>query len=260
MKWKFRVLALMTTVLPAAVQAQTCLFSVGGLNRARTVFGPVHAECPGSIHSAPFGNWGASSPFGAKRNGNQFDGWCRNTWICDNQGKCRTECRDGWYEWNSCTDVSQYKAPNCTLYNAASCTQQVSSRGVNVLGTYYGQMAASCPYDSNGDGYCDSGGCRDFQGIWLGSSYMSLYELDPVCCDDLIQTVYYPATWAPLNCSPWGCPAAGSQWVNPNLYDSPPSPPKISAQFAIASNPAVFSDPGNNCAAYARIDPKYNCR
>ncbi len=244
----------------ACVQAQTCQFSIAGLNRARMVMGPVHAECPGTIHSAPFGNWGASSSFGAKRNGHQFDGWCRDKWVCDNYGNCKTDCQDGWYEWNSCTDVAQYKAPNCNLYNSANCTQQASATDVNVLGTYYGQVASSCPHDSDGDGYCDKGGCRDFQGVWLGSSYMSLYELDPICCDDLVQSVYFPATWVPLNCTPWVCPAAGSEWVNPNLYDSPKSPAKVSAQFAMVSNWGVFSDPKNTCAAYARIDPKYNCR
>jgi hypothetical protein len=129
-----------------------------------------------------------------------------------------------------------------------------------VLGTYTGQMASSCPYDTNGDGYCDAGGCKDFQGVYLQSAYMSLYELDPICCDDLVQTVYFPATWIPLSCTPWSCPAAGSQWVNPSGYDSPSSPAKIRAQFAIATNWGTFSDPNRNCARYAQMDPKYNCR
>ena len=59
---------------------QTCSFSIAGLNRSRVVMGPVHTECPGTLHSAPFWNWRASSSFGSKRNGNQFDGWCRNKW------------------------------------------------------------------------------------------------------------------------------------------------------------------------------------
>lgn len=261
MTWRIGVCVLLASAWAAvSAQAQICSFSIAGLNRDRAVTGPVHAECSGSIHSAPFGNWGASSPFGAKRNGHQFDGWCHYRWICDNYGSCTVDCTDKWYEWNSCTDQAQYKAPNCYLYNSANCTGQASTTDVNVLGTYYGAVQSSCPYDSNGDGYCDSGGCRDFQGIWLGSSYMSLYELDPICCDELVQSVYFPATWAPLNCTPWGCPAAGSDWVNPNMYDSPSWPPKVSAQFAMVSNWGVFSDPYNTCAAYARMDPKYNCR
>jgi len=260
MKWKHSACLLLAGAWAAASgQAQTCAFSIAGLNSARLVMGPVHAECPGSIHSAPFGNWGASSPFAAKRNGHQFDGWCRNSWVCDDWGNCKTDCKDGWYEWNSCTDTAQYQAPNCSLYNAASCTAQASTAGVNVLGTYYGAVPSTCPYDSDGDGFCDTGGCRDFQGIWLGSSYMTLYELDPICCDDLVQTIYFPATWVPLNCSPWGCAAAGSEWVSPNLYDSPSWPPKVGAQFAMVSNWGYFSDPYGACSGLAQVDPRYAC-
>jgi hypothetical protein len=222
MKWTNGITMLLAVAAAtSAGRAQTCDFSIAGLNRGRTVMGPVHSECPGGVHSAPFGNWGASSPFGTKRNGHQFDGWCRNRWIRDNYGNWKLECQDEWYEWNSCTDVTQYQPPNCSLYNSTSCTQQTSTRDVNVLGTYYGGVPASCPYDSDGDGYCDAGGCRDFPGIWLESSYMSLYELDPICCDELVQTVYFPATWVPLACTPWECAAAGSEWVSPNLYNSP---------------------------------------
>ncbi len=262
MKWRYAIaVALAAAWAAAAGQAQTCAFSIGGLNRERAVMGPVHAECPGGLHSAPFGNWGASSPFGSKRNGHQFDGWCHDRWVFDNDGNLRFDCRDDWYEWNSCTDIPQYQAPNCTLYNSENCSQQKSATDVNVLGTYYGEVSVSCPYDSDGDGYCDTGGCRGgFEGIWLGSSYMTLYELDPVCCDEVVQTVYFPATWIPLNCTPWYCPAAGSEWVSPNLYDSPSWPPKVNAQFAMASNYGVFVDRYNTCAWYAQMDPKYACQ
>ena len=261
MKWEHGIgMVLAVAWMAAEGQAQTCAFSIGGLNRERTVIGAVHSGCPGGIHSAPFGNWGASSPFGSKRNGHQFDGWCQNRWVCDNYGNWKYDCRDGWYEWNSCTDVAQYRPPNCSLYNSPTCSEQESATDVNVLGTYYGEVAATCPYDSDGDGYCDTGGCTDFQGIWLGSSYMTLYELDPICCDDLVQTVYFPATWIPLNCTPWYCPAAGSEWVSPNLYDSPAWPRKVNAQSAMASNYGVFLDRYDTCAWYAQIDPKYSCQ
>ncbi|MGH9720986.1 MAG: hypothetical protein ACRD8O_12295, partial [Bryobacteraceae bacterium] len=90
-------------LLPQTLPGQVCRLSVTGLNQARKVFGPVHAECQdasGVIHSAPFGNWGVSSNYGPKRNDHQFDGWCHNTRICDNDGSCRNNCSDGWYEWN----------------------------------------------------------------------------------------------------------------------------------------------------------------
>jgi hypothetical protein len=242
------------------VQAQSCNFSIGGLNKSRQVVGPVHAECPGGLHSAPFGNWGASSTFGSKRNGHQFDGWCRNMWFRDNEGNWKLDCRDGWYEWNSCTDVTRYRAPNCYLYNSANCTEQASTTGANVLGTIFGQAASSCPSDTNGDGYCDAGGCRDFQGIWLESSYMSLYELDPAGSDELVQTIYFPSTWIPLTCTPFSCGAAGSEWVDSNRYDSPAWPAIVKAQFAMADNWGVFSDPNRACAVLAQTQPKYNCR
>jgi hypothetical protein len=131
---------------------------------------------------------------------------------------------------------------------------------VNVLGTFYGQVGATCPYDTNGDGYCDTGGCRDFPGIYLAPSYMTLYELDPVTGDELVQTIYHPATWIALNCTPWNCPAAGSEWVNPTSWDSPAFPAKVRAQFAMVNNWGVFHDTNNICARYAQVNPKYNCR
>ncbi|MFN9300414.1 MAG: hypothetical protein ACK6DZ_22270, partial [Acidobacteriota bacterium] len=53
--------------------AQTCTFSTAGLNSWRKVMGPVNLECGGfTIHSAPFGNWGANSNFGLRNDGTQF--------------------------------------------------------------------------------------------------------------------------------------------------------------------------------------------
>lgn len=63
--WLYTVLACAWAV--GSVQAQACSFSIAGLNGERAVIGPVHPECPGSIHSTPFGNSGANSPFGSKR-------------------------------------------------------------------------------------------------------------------------------------------------------------------------------------------------
>lgn len=237
---------------------QVCTLSIGGLNRLRRVTGSIHAECPG-IHTAPFGNWGATSNFGQRRNGHQFDGWCHNSYVCDNWGNCRVDCTDGWYEWNSCTDIAQYQPPNCTLYNSATCTQQASTIDVDVLGTVYLRAQTSCPYDSNGDGICDKGGCKDIAGVTASNNYFSLYELDPICCDELVQSVYFPQTTAMLACAPRRCPAAGSAWVKPSFYDSPSWPPKVDGQVAIAVSSGTFSDPNGTCAYYARFDRRYNC-
>lgn len=241
-------LPLLVWALAAPALAQTCRLSVAGLNRNRAVAGPVNAECPGTpVHSSPFGNWGVSSNFGPKRNGHQFDGWCHDTRVCDNSGSCKTVCADGWYEWNSCTGDPLYRPPNPTLYNANNGTAQVSTTGVNVLGTIQVDVPVSCPVDSDGDGAPDKGGCADVKSYAGPQNFMSLYELDPVCCDDLIQTVYFPATPAPLNCDVWGCGPGGSEWVQPSSYDSPAAPAKVFAEFATAVNWGAFVDSNRMC-------------
>ncbi len=240
-------LLLFIGALPYAAPAQVCRLSVAGVNQARRVIGPVHAECPPSIHTPPFGNWGVASNFGQVIDGHQFDGWCRGTRVCDNFGSCRTNCSDGWYEWNSCTDTTQFQAPNCTLYNASNCTQQASTTGVNVHGSKNEDRPVSCPVDTNGDGVIDSGGCRDVILYSSGTNYMSLYELDPATGHDLIQTLYVPPVALPLTCTAWGCSPTGSEWLLPSFYNSPSSPAKVSAQLAVVVNSGTFINTGNRC-------------
>jgi uncharacterized protein (TIGR03437 family) len=224
--------------------AQVCRLSVAGLNRNRRVVGPISAECPDPLHTAPFGNWGVTSNFGPKRNGRQFDGWCHDTRICDNAGSCRNVCRDGWYEWNSCTTHPLFQAPNCTLYNADNCTAQVSSTDVNVLGTQTVDLPAACPA-SNGTNF-DRGGCAEVSSYSRSGNYMSMYELDPVTGDELIQSVYYPSIVVRLKCNAWGCPVSGSDWANPIAWQSP-AEPKVFAEMAIVVNSGAFLDPSNVC-------------
>ncbi len=228
------------------LSAQVCRLSVAGLNRERRVVGPVSAECPNPLHSSPFGNWGATSNFGEKRNGRQFEGWCREQRVCDNAGSCWTACRDGWLEWNSCTTHSLYAPPNCWLYNAAECTEQVSTSGVNVLGTQFVDLAVSCPRDTDGDGVADAGGCRDLRYYSHGVNFMSLYELDPGGRDELIQTLYFPETPVLLDCGVLECPAAGSLWVGPVAWD-PPAPRRVFAEMAAVVNYGIFMDTAGAC-------------
>ena len=231
----------------ADLPAQICRLSVAGLNQSRRVIGPISAECPAPFHSAPFGNWGATSSFGPKRDGHQFDGWCHDMRVCDNLGICRTDCKDGWYEWNSCTDNSLFQPPNCTLYNAQDCTEQVSSTGTNVLGTQTVDIPVGCPADSDGDGSHDKGGCLEVASYSHGSNFMSLYELDPGTADELVQTLYFPETPVTMSCGVWNCPAAASDWVAPIAYDSPVSPPKVYAEMATIVNSGTFLDPNGVC-------------
>jgi len=209
--------------------------------------GPVNVECSVSVHTAPFGNWGVTSNFGSKTNGHQFQGWCHDSRICDNSGFCRTDCLDGWYEWNSCTDASLYRAPNCSLYNSNGCTEQVSNMGVNVLGTKTVDVPVRCPMDTNGDGVMDTGGCKDVSRYASGTNFMTLYELDPGGPDELVQTMYFPEITLNLDCGVWGCAQTGSTWMTPTFYDSPVSPAKVYAEMAVVMSSALFMDTGRRC-------------
>jgi uncharacterized protein (TIGR03437 family) len=200
------------------------------------------------VHTAPFGNWGVTSNFGPALNGHQFQGWCHDTRTCDNENNCRTNCSDGWYEWNSCTDQSRYRAPNCTLYNADNCTAQVTTMPENVLGTRIVDIPVRCPYDTGGDGVPDQGGCRDVATYSHGTNFMTLYELDPAGPNELIQTLYFPPTPVTTGCNLLGCPASGSEWVRPSSYDSPATP-KVYAEMAMVVNSGTFIDSANACRA-----------
>ncbi|MCC6591081.1 MAG: hypothetical protein IT168_30630 [Bryobacterales bacterium] len=235
-------------LLAVVAHAQVCRLSVAGLNRERRVIGPVNTECPTQpIHSAPFGNWGVTSNYGGKRDGHQFDGWCHNSMVCDNSGNCRTDCRDGWYEWNSCTSHPSFKAPNCTLYNDTGCTEQKSTQGINVLGTQSIDVRVGCPVDTNNDGTPDEGGCADVRTYTHTQNFMSLYELDPLTGDELVQTLYFPSTPVPAQCLALGCSATGSDWVNPIAYDSPKDRAVVYAQMATVINSGAFVDAANVC-------------
>lgn len=239
---------IVTILLATALEAQVCRLSVAGLNRNRRVTGDIATECPDPLHSAPFGNWGVTSNFGPKRNGHQFDGWCHDIRVCDNNNNCFNVCRDGWYEWNSCTTHSLFRAPNCTLYNDVGCTAQRSTQDVNVLGTQTVDISVSCPRTTpNGSGY-EGGGCNDVSEYARNDNFMSLYELDPITGDELVQSIYFPAISFRPDCNVWGCRTTGSQWSNPIRWDSP-STPKVFAEMAMIVNSGSFIDSNNVCRA-----------
>jgi uncharacterized protein (TIGR03437 family) len=228
-----------------------CRISVAGLNQARRVTGAIRAECSSPVHSAPFGNWGVASNYGQKGNSHQFDGWCHDTRVCDNSGACKSVCADGWYEWNSCTIDPLYSAPNCTMYNAGSCMEQQTTTGINVHGTKTVDIPVRCPVDTNGDGVPDQGGCKDVAQYTTGTNFLSLYEIDPVCCDELVQTVYFPSASVPLTCDTLGCASNSSQWMTPIGWDSPALPPKVFAEVAALVNWGAFVDDRRVCPATA---------
>ncbi|HSW51481.1 MAG TPA: hypothetical protein VLH09_14945 [Bryobacteraceae bacterium] len=232
--------------LAAVLNGQVCRLSVAGLNQSRRVRGPVHAECPDEIvHTAPFGNWGVTSNHGQKGDSHQFQGWCRDAWTCNNSGACQLRCTAGFYEWNSCTGHALYSPPNCTLYNAANCTEQVTSTGVNVHGTRTVEVPVRCPSAAAEGSW--QGGCSDVRAYASGTNFMSLYELDPATPDDLVQTLYFPETTVALACDVWGCAPQASAWVTPSAYDSPKSPVLVFAELATAVNWGAFADDSGVC-------------
>ncbi len=258
-------------VLPGNLSAEAqgvCQISYSGLNKARKVMGPVATECghdgawppPGFPHSVPFGNWGVTSNIGHKIDGHQFNGWCHNSWVCDNDGNCDTHCQDGWYEWNSCTTYSQWEPPNRTLYNSNGNTQQVTTRGENTHGTVATDIPVNCPTDSDGDGYCDTGGCADVHQFTSSGSFMTLYELDGWDDDEVVQSLYFPAVSVPLDCTPTSCSPTKSPWVSPSRYDTLSWPALVDAKLAVKALRGWFSDRDGVCADWAeRGRPGYDC-
>ena|GEM_PF-1139661 len=226
------------------VSAQVCRLSVAGLNRNRQVLGPVNVECPGGVHSAPFGNWGVTSNFGQSLDGHQFDGWCHDSEVVFNDGQARTACGSDWYQWNSCTSHPDFSSPNCTLFNSDECTTQKTTTGVNVLGTVSVEVPVGCPLDLSGDGTADAGGCADVQAYAHSRNFMSLYELDPLTGNSLVQTLFFPETPVALACDIAGCEPNGSPWVEPESYDDPVDRVVATAEFAMAVNGGVFDSQG----------------
>ena len=240
------------------LSAGHCVISQSGRNQNRKVMGPVSAECS-RPHSVPFGNWGVTSNVGHKVDGHQFNGWCRNRVLCDNYGDCTGHCQDSWYEWNSCTTDPQWKPDNCDLYNYNSCSQQITTRGENTHGSTTTDVYVSCPYDSDGDGTCDTGGCAAITSFSSGTNWMALYELDLRDDDELVQSMYFPSVTLNLNCGVMSCNSATSSWLTPTSYDTPRSPALVYSQLAFRVTSGRFVDTGGTCAQRAAIDDRYDC-
>jgi hypothetical protein len=82
-----------------------------------------------------------------------------------------------------------------------------------------------------------------------GTNFLSLYEIDPGSTDDLIQTMYFPAVSLSMTCDVFGCRPTQSAWLAPVAYDSPTSPVKVSAEFSMTVNSAIFVDTSGACRA-----------
>ena len=231
-----------------------CTQIISGLNTDRYVDGPVNTECPGVLHSAPFGNWGITSVFGPRVDGAQFQGWKTPGARFDRYGNPRP-IDPSDYEWNSCTSHSDFSPPNCSYYNAAGCTEQESTQGNNHVGDIAIRYSVQCPRDTDGDGTCDTGGCSyDGRTTRVDTPDLSLYELDPWSPDTLVQIIHYPTVSVVADCpDPWGCNQTWGTWSAPAYI-----PVGVTADFLIGHR-AEFYDTDGYCDELAEEDVDYAC-
>lgn len=252
-----RVLLLLFIGIAWKGEAQVCTISYSVFNKDRYVHGPINTECSTSgAHSAPFGNWGVNTESSDRKDGRQFEGWCSYRRLCDNNGKCKRYCEDGWYEWNSCT-FHEWSPPNDDFYNHDDGTEQKSTRGTNHHGSGSANLSVSCPYDSDGDYYSESGGCAEVleNGFDITGHSMDLYELDGkgrigrlFSKDTKVGTLKFPmlkvSTSSDL-CDVGSCSeSAVGGWSSSSTSKSTS---KASAKAAIQVTQAIYSDPYSNC-------------
>ena len=97
------VLLSIASISTLEAQSGICALGVHFYNKDRMIRrgGIITAECQGSIHTAPFGNWGVRSNHGSITNKNQFRGWNRH-------GSQR--------HWNSCTHRTAFAPPSTRYY------------------------------------------------------------------------------------------------------------------------------------------------
>jgi len=153
-------------------------------------------------------------------------------------------------QWNSCTR------------DYPTSSDQRSLTFENVHGSKYVDIWVSCPEDTNGDGDCDRGGCKDVWAYGESNNRAELWELDPhsyvgwiVGChlDDYVDTLGFPPTEVNLVCEPGYCRAAGTGWAA-RTYSS-----FTYAEMAMVVNGGWYVD-SINCEYLRFANPQYNCR
>lgn len=226
MKFHFALLILawvaasVTGTLPAqSTDEEIAIITLTGQNRNRTVAGAVNEECGGDGHSAPFGNWGVASNYGDITDTDQFRGW---SWQDGPATKL---------QWNSCTTaVEEFRAPNCSYYNANSCSTQKSSAVVTHGVMTFKTSSTPCPIPGT-VGNEQGNGCLVFEGenVSQTTNFMTVYELD-WNGNDLVETLYFPSTSVTLTgCTHNECPEKTTGWSNMTSDTSPPS--QVEAEF-----------------------------
>lgn len=218
-------LALAALLPPAAAAADNlCPVTIRMFNHNRYAY-DTDEECPGGVHSVPFGNWGVSSNVGSKVDGDQFQGWHPG---CGSGGNA---------EWNSCAVGYVRPDPDCRRLNfphptlsfpnppgypfsdvyghndcatgalPCRCVDQVSPCGPNDYGGRTIHFVVGAPFDEDCDGWPDSGGCSSLDGrvVTIDQNFMTVYELDWPDADDVVQSLYYPNVSVTLDCDLYQC-------------------------------------------------------
>ncbi len=206
---------------PQVVRSQgniqpSCYAVVDFYNRNRRVTGDINAECLGSIHSAPFGNWGVRSNWGVALDGVQFAGW---------KGS-------GKPQWNSCTTdqenfptgVQGYWDSNGPLWPGGSqlsyfyndpfparTKQKANPDNTRLYASAIWGLAD--PFDPNAS-------CADLHpGVYSFDPFMKPYELDWPDDDELVATLRYDRVNLPITCSGSQCSGQHQGWLGPASGD-----------------------------------------
>lgn len=195
-----------TGVLFAQSGQVTCIVTLEGQNRNRTVAGAVNEECDDvnyitQWHDPPWGNWGVSSNYGKVTNGDQFLGWKQ---------------KGSQKQWNSCTtERAKFSAPNCEYYRRPGCATQWSNDIVTHGRISYRISSVPCQNPTFPPIPIPDFGCSRVRGSFSQTiNHMTLYELDKPDRDDKIETLYFPGTSVTLtHCTHDGCPEQTTDWV-----------------------------------------------
>ena len=192
-------------------QSGTCYLGAHFFNKDKYIGrnAVISAECPPSIHTPPWGNWGVRSRHGGARNTNQFRGW-------KSIGTQR--------QWNSCTTHSDYDAPDPFHYNRPAGegwwqeSEPYSEERYESAWVEYGERGETC--ESKYDGI-----------VWTTEDvFMKLYELDSTG-DQLVATLEYGDLRIRLDCnSAWDC-SGNSGWRSKTSLS--PSSSRVSARVFV---------------------------
>ena len=182
---------------PEVVQAQYdhgyCRVDVRVYNRTRRVTGDVNEECGqphectgGICHDPPWGNWGVTSAYGGRTDGDQFKGWKE---------------KDGHHQWNSCTAI--FNDPE--HFNNGHGKQQArpdSAEQVTTKTTWHWAGARN------------QHTCRSVLPEVRTDRRvkMKIYELDKFDIDDLVTILNHGHIDIPITCwNSWDC-YGSSEW------------------------------------------------